>query len=66
MFAGPEARLERSVEEVGEVALGELGTDVGAVACFLEQVCVGVEGVGFANSGGVVFMDQSAEEVTAT
>jgi hypothetical protein len=31
-------------EQVGEVALRELGTDVGAVPGFLEKVRVGVEG----------------------
>ena len=39
-----ETRLECGAEQVGEVALGELGTDVCAVARFLEQVGVGVEG----------------------
>jgi hypothetical protein len=43
VLAGPEARLDRNWEQVGEVALGELGTDIGAVACFLERVRVGVE-----------------------
>jgi hypothetical protein len=43
VLAGPETRLDRDFEQVGEVALRELGTDVGAVACFLEQVRVGVE-----------------------
>ncbi len=35
--------MDRNREQVGEVALGEFGPDVGAVACLLEQVRVGVE-----------------------
>jgi hypothetical protein len=44
VLAGPEARRESVRKEVREVALGELGTDIGAVARRFEQVRVGVEG----------------------
>jgi hypothetical protein len=37
-------RSDRHWEKVGEVALGELGPDVGAVACLLDQVRVRVDG----------------------
>ncbi len=43
MLAGLQVRRERAAEQVGKLALRELGTDVGAVARFLEQVRVGVE-----------------------
>ena len=42
VIAGLEARPEGTGEQVGELALGEFGADVGAVACFLEHVGVGV------------------------
>jgi hypothetical protein len=44
VLAGPETGPDRNREQVGEVALRELGTNIGAVARFLEQVCVRVEG----------------------
>jgi hypothetical protein len=44
VLAGLETGPDRNREQVGEVALRELGTDVGAVARFLEQVRVGVQG----------------------
>jgi hypothetical protein len=38
MLAGRQTRPDPGFEEVGEVALRELGTDVGPVPCFLEEV----------------------------
>src|SRR5437870_9028733 len=43
VLVGPETWLDRNFEQVGEVALRELGTDIGPVACLLEQVRVRVE-----------------------
>jgi hypothetical protein len=43
VLAGPETGSDRKCEQVGEVALRELGTNIGAVARFLEQVCVRVQ-----------------------
>jgi hypothetical protein len=44
VLAGPETWPDRNCKQVGEVAPGELCTDVGSVAGLLEQVRVGVEG----------------------
>ena len=44
VLTGVETAFEPDVEQVGEVAFREFGTDIGAVPCFLEQVRVGVEG----------------------
>jgi len=43
VLAGRQTRPDPGFEEVGEVALRELGTNIGAVACFLEKVRVRVE-----------------------
>lgn len=43
ILAGRQTRPDPGFEQVGEVALRELSTDVGAVACFLEEVRVGVQ-----------------------
>jgi hypothetical protein len=43
MLARPKPWMDRHLEQVGEVALRELGTNIGAVAGLLEQVRVGVE-----------------------
>ena len=40
----PQPWIDRDLEQVGEVALRELGTNIGAVAGLLEQVRVRVEG----------------------
>ena len=42
VLADLETRLERGAEQVGEVALRELGTNVGPMTGLLEQVGVGI------------------------
>src|SRR6266508_1404064 len=44
MLARLETRPCGTREQVGKLALGEFGTDVGAVTGFLEEMRVGVEG----------------------
>ncbi len=43
VLGGRQTRPDPGFEQVGEVALRELGTDVGLVPCFLEEVRVGVQ-----------------------
>jgi hypothetical protein len=43
VLAGRKPWMHRDLEQVGEVALREFGTKIGAVAYLLEQVRVGVE-----------------------
>ena len=60
MLAGPETRLDRDFEQVGEVALRELCRDVGTVACLR-----GPETRSSSLRCGFVFVDEATEQVSA-